>query len=205
MSKALKNLSRSLGGTPQEINKLFTYMKTDSARGAVASMSSLIEEALAGAIKKRLVPLTDKEESNLFENNGPLSTLSSRINMGYALGIYGAKARRDLNLLREIRNAFVHSIRHIEFDTPEVAQLCATFYCGEAIKDFKKDAPRDQYFQAATRVSMYVGRDEYDEVWKRMLMSYPEYEGDPPQTVRDRQPSTSLPEDNDPGRATNEA
>jgi DNA-binding MltR family transcriptional regulator len=83
------------------------------------------------AIKKRLVPLTDKEESNLFENNGPLSTLSSRINMGYALDIYGAKAKRDLNLLREIRNAFVHSVRQIEFDTPEVAQLCTTFYCGK--------------------------------------------------------------------------
>ncbi|WP_271525239.1 MltR family transcriptional regulator [Bradyrhizobium sp. CCBAU 53380] len=184
MSKALKNLSRSLGGTPEEINKLFAYMKKDSARGAVASMSSLIEEALASAIKHRLVPLTEKEESNLFENNGPLSTLSSRINMGYALGIYGAKARRDLNLLREIRNAFVHSIRHIEFDTPEVAQLCRTFYCSEAIEGFKSDAPRDQYFQAATRVTMCVALHEYDEVWKRLLMSYPEYSDDPPQTVR---------------------
>jgi hypothetical protein len=204
MSTALKNLSRSLGGTPQEINKLFAYMKTDSARGAVASMSSLIEEALADAIKKRLVPLTDKEEANLFGNNGSLSTLSSRINMGYALGIFGAKARRDLNLLREIRNAFVHSIRHIEFDTPEVAQLCATFYCGEAIKDFKKDAPRDQYFQAATRATMYVGRDEYDEGWKRILMSYPEYEGDPPQTVRNLQPTASLPVSDDPTQGPDE-
>src|ERR1700733_7413164 len=98
MSKALKRLSRSFGNTPEEIGKLFKELKSDSARGAVAAMSSLVEEALATAIKNKLVPLNKDEERNLFENNGPLSTLSSRINMGFALGVYGAKARRDLNL-----------------------------------------------------------------------------------------------------------
>jgi hypothetical protein len=43
----------------------------------------------------------------------------------------------------------------------------------EAIKDFKNDAPRDRYFQAATRVIIHVGRHAYDEGWKRLQMSYP--------------------------------
>jgi DNA-binding MltR family transcriptional regulator len=188
MSKALKTLSRTFPNTPSELAKIFQEMKSDSARGAVAAMSSLLEEALAEAIKRKLVPLGKEDLKALFEGDGPLSTFSARIRMGYALGIYGGKARRDLNLIREIRNAFVHSIRHLDFTTAEVAQLCATFHCRMAIADFDKDKPRDQFFQAATRVSLYVGREDLDPGWKQMVLSYPEYADDfPPQ------PSTDAP------------
>ncbi|MGO9684145.1 MAG: MltR family transcriptional regulator [Beijerinckiaceae bacterium] len=73
--------------------------------------------------------LDKEEEADLFEDTGPLATFSARINFGYALGLYGKKVKRDLNLIREIRNAFVHSRRHIDFETPEVVELCRTFYC----------------------------------------------------------------------------
>jgi DNA-binding MltR family transcriptional regulator len=145
MSKVLKKLSACHGGQPEEIAKFFEEMKSDSARGAVAAISALVEEELGIAIKSKMVSLSKDEGEALFEYSGPLATLSARINIGYALGLYGKKAKKDLNLVREIRNAFVHAKRHIDFDAPEVVQLCRQFYSVACHKDLQLMSARDQF------------------------------------------------------------
>ena len=110
MSKALKQYSRSYANTPGEIHKFFAEIKGDSGRSSVAAITSLMEEQLANAIKLELALDEDEDDDelkDLFEGNAPLATFSARINFGHALGLYGKKAKRDLNLVREIRNASI--------------------------------------------------------------------------------------------------
>jgi DNA-binding MltR family transcriptional regulator len=57
----------------------------------------------------------------LVADNGPLGSFYSRIAMGYALGIHDNNMRNDLNIVRNIRNAFAHSRKSIQFDHPAVA------------------------------------------------------------------------------------
>ena len=86
-----------------------------------------LEEVLQVSIARRLEPLNETEAKELFRHNGPIATLSAKIAMGRALGIYGRKTRKDLDRVREIRNAFAHSSSDLSFDTPEVSAACADF------------------------------------------------------------------------------
>jgi len=72
------------------------------------------------AISQRLV----RGSEELFIGNGPLRDMSSRIQMLHPLGACTDFIRDELNTIREIRNAFAHTVSFITFETPEVATVC---------------------------------------------------------------------------------
>ena len=83
-----------------------------------------MEMFLQIAITTRVIPLSKEDENDLFSKAGPLATLSAMIDMGYALGLISKEVRDELHLIREIRNAFAHTIGVIDFAMPEVANVC---------------------------------------------------------------------------------
>jgi hypothetical protein len=91
--------------------------------------AAYVEKALEIAILTSFVKLTPKEYNALFkyENRGPLSDLSSRIKIAYALDIIGPQSRDDLDHVRQVRNAFAHSPQPLDFDTQEVVAICDLF------------------------------------------------------------------------------
>jgi hypothetical protein len=94
---------------------------------AVAMMGAgLIETALEVAILSRLIPMNDEDRARLFsyDHRGPLCDLSARIRMGLAMGLYGSHTFDDLQKIRQVRNAFAHSLWYITFSTPEVSENC---------------------------------------------------------------------------------
>jgi hypothetical protein len=42
--------------------------------------------------------------------------------MGLAMGLYGPQTFDDLQRIREVRNAFAHSLWYITFSTPQVSE-----------------------------------------------------------------------------------
>lgn len=54
----------------------------------------------------------------------PLGTFSARIDMSYLLGHISAQIRKDLHLIRKIRNAFGHDPKPIDFASPPIADRC---------------------------------------------------------------------------------
>jgi hypothetical protein len=76
-----------------------------------------METLLIGVIREKMVQLNKTEHKDIFEGgNAPLSTFSSKIKVGYALGCYGRKTRHDLDALREIRNQFAHTVEKMDID-----------------------------------------------------------------------------------------
>lgn len=94
--------------------------------------ASMLDEALGEAIGFVLLG-GSKSRELLMGWDRPLSTFSARIHMGYALGLFGEKTHRDLNLIREIRNDFAHTIiaeaspqpSKMSFKSQTVAHRCA--------------------------------------------------------------------------------
>ena len=74
--------------------------------------------------------LVDDERlvADLFEGTGPLSTFAARIELAHVLGLIGAKARRDLSLIRKVRNMFAHEAGQISFDDEASASRCGELY-----------------------------------------------------------------------------
>jgi hypothetical protein len=83
-----------------------------------------------------------------------LASLSAKINLARALGIFGPKTAHDL---REIRNAFAHGLRRMNFQTSEINQLLVSLHCIRGIHDYKRLSPRKLFFEATAILSTHLG------------------------------------------------
>ena len=75
-----------------------------------------------------MVSLSSKENEQIFRGLAPLSTFSAKINIAHAFHVFGKKTKRDLNIIKEIRNVFTHASRNIQFSTKELSDLCSYLY-----------------------------------------------------------------------------
>jgi DNA-binding MltR family transcriptional regulator len=80
----------------------------------------MVEHELDHLLRSKLKHKDDKTWETLTDDRGPLNSFHSKIAMGYALGIYDQGMRSDLDIVRNIRNAFAHSKKLIQFNDPAV-------------------------------------------------------------------------------------
>jgi len=147
---ALKALSRKQA-TYIEIARTFKVLKRQRSDRAVAILASaLVEDALEGAILASLSPLSKEDRASLFEGDGPLSTFSAKIRVGFALSIFGAITRADLNCMRDVRNAFAHARVSLKFTTHEVTVACKSFM---RARFAKKASARFRYLETAEQIT----------------------------------------------------
>jgi hypothetical protein len=109
--------------TDAEIKIFMEELKKQTDRGVGIVAAAVIEDALEFAIKRRLVVLSNTRAEELFGRMRPLSSLSAKIELGFALGLYDDNLRKPLNMLRGVRNEFAHNMEATSFDFPEIAKL----------------------------------------------------------------------------------
>jgi hypothetical protein len=111
---------------PKDLDQILVELSGVSDRAAISVGGSLLEHALELAIASRLrEPRTKTEANVLFAENGILGTFSEKIWAAYFLKIIGPQVRRDIDLIRNIRNQASHDMNPISFEhTPEVAGRC---------------------------------------------------------------------------------
>ena len=123
--------------TAEEIRSVLEELKKQTDRGAGIIAASVTEELLAVVIQERLLPLNSDLRQALFERmNAPLSTMSAKINLGRALGLYSDVGAKRLHMLREVRNRFAHRIEALTFDHPIVV---------DAMQDGLADVPPPKF------------------------------------------------------------
>lgn len=84
-----------------------------------------LDYAIKSIIKMRFrSDLSASENSLIFENNGPISNLWSRVHLAYSLGIIGPITRNNILKLNDIRNVFAHATDFINFKTLEIDLAC---------------------------------------------------------------------------------
>jgi len=72
-----------------------------------------------------LMPVLKTDEQmrkKLFENDGAVSSFSRKNEMAYALGIISQKTRKEIDLIREIRNACAHSRKPLSMERLELLE-----------------------------------------------------------------------------------
>ncbi len=129
MPKRLKlnDLSRQLP-KPDEWPQFFEDLKGQSDRGAVLIAGSLVDATVRLALQCRMIEMSAEDAASLFENaNAPLSSFSSRIKLGRALGIYGPLLEKKLNRIRQIRNQFAHALVPLDLSNDLIARECDAF------------------------------------------------------------------------------
>lgn len=78
--------------------------------------ASLVEIQLEQLLRYKLGRLTDEQWHELIDEAGPLGTFHRKIILGRTLKLYGDEVKANLEIVRNIRNAFAHAKRFITFD-----------------------------------------------------------------------------------------
>lgn len=113
--KPIKRLSLE-HPTEEELVDFPRLMSEESDRGAAIMGGALVEQALTVAIRSRLADPGSTIVDAWFE--GPTAAFGSfaaKITLGRALGIYGEHMADRLSLIKDIRNAFAHRSRPLDF------------------------------------------------------------------------------------------
>ncbi len=95
----------------------------ETDRGCALYAAAYLDRAISDLLYLSLVE-NKSVEKDLFEGTAPLASFSSRIKLAYYLGKLSPSMRRDLDLIRKIRNDFAHSAGNLTFDTEKIANRC---------------------------------------------------------------------------------
>jgi hypothetical protein len=109
--------------TPAELAGAMRELQEQSDRGMAIIAASLLEHHLGLAIEARMLPLNSKLRDNIFGPRGTLAGFQSKIDVGFALGLFSQHGHRDLDTIRRIRNRFAHTPIQLNFQDPEIKKL----------------------------------------------------------------------------------
>ena len=109
---------------PEEVSSFQKMLRQETDRGCALACASYLESDLGELLKADLIDDKKVIEELLQSPQAPLSSFNPRIEASYAIGKVGASARRDLHLIRRIRNLFAHQSIEISFDDVTIASRC---------------------------------------------------------------------------------
>lgn len=96
------------------------FEKEESDRACVIVAVAMLDHALETLLKACLAPASSSEDELLEAIYAPISTFSARIDLTYRVGLISPQLRRDLHIIRKIRNDFAHNITSCDFDDSSV-------------------------------------------------------------------------------------
>ena len=104
-----------------EFHKLFNVEQTDERAISIIG-GTFIEMALEHLLKAFL-PENEKDVDKLFEFNQPLGNFSNKINMAFCLGLIDRVVKKDLDMVRKVRNKFAHDL-YTSFNDSQIKSWC---------------------------------------------------------------------------------
>jgi hypothetical protein len=172
----IRLLSRPFDYQSDGFAAVWKEMEDAAPRAAAIMAGAFVEDALRWSIGGFFADgLTNKELCKVFEGDGaPLGSFHGKILIGYALGLYGPTARRDLVAIKQIRNAFAHAPRAITFETPQIVSACKNLGYLQAAKGRHEGRiapmrsptptnPKELFFATAKilHIDLHIIRSEY--------------------------------------------
>lgn len=142
----------------QEVPHLMDHLRylevlsDESDRGAVLVTASMLDDVLTKLLFERLVE--GKSSQKLLDGfNAPLGTFSAKIAAAQATGVISEEWRRELDLLRAIRNDFAHSVTATLGDD-SILSKCNELRLCLPEKATDADGARTRYWMSATAILM---------------------------------------------------
>lgn len=137
----------------QKVVQFRQALTSESDRGCALFAAGYLDVCFSDLLYISLVK-NKNIDKDLFEGTAPLSNFSSRIKLAYYLGLISRNCRRDLDIIRGIRNDFAHKPEIISFETQSIRDRCKNL----SFTYHKKDAadPRLHFTAAVMMVLGHV-------------------------------------------------
>ena len=131
MSDEMSEARKALVAVLQDAYDYHAELRGESERSAVILAAANFEDWLRETIMMKFVTLSKGLRKRIFENYGPLSTFTAKIDIAFALEIYDERTRKSLHIIRKIRNEFAHSPKAIKFDNAKLSRMCRRLDMGD--------------------------------------------------------------------------
>lgn len=145
--------------TLDEHIRLFSELVKESDRGYALIIAAWLDDALGELIRARFVDHSASADE-LLVGDSPLGTFSARIKAAFCFGLIDERVKRDLNIIRAIRNDFAHQRDNLSFESPAVKSRCASLGLLDEIRNAadtaKKTTSRNRFMLVASHLLMYL-------------------------------------------------
>jgi DNA-binding MltR family transcriptional regulator len=120
--------------------------------GRALILASVLSACLEQAIRTKMVKLPKDLDRGLFRGAyGPLAHFKARIDVAFALGLITAEMRKDLDVMRNVRNRIAHpeDAPPPNFNSPDIIGDCKKL---SGMKSSKKGTAEEAYLLTAMEI-----------------------------------------------------
>ena len=110
----------------------YSDLKTESDRAVILISCTIIDTQLQDLLNAYFNQKAKKikiKENEIYENNAPFSSFSSKIKMAYLIGLIPEFIYSDLEIIRKLRNKAAHEICDISFTEKRVEDTVESLVC----------------------------------------------------------------------------
>jgi DNA-binding MltR family transcriptional regulator len=111
----------------REAKDVFAFRHTlngETDRGCALMATAYLDDQLARLLRAYFADDVKAADELLENADGPLASFSGKIKLSYLLGLIGPSAKRELDLVRRVRNDFAHVHTPMSFDDDSMANRC---------------------------------------------------------------------------------
>ena len=155
------SIRETLEGVYDKLEKYGEELDGASDRAAAITAAAFFEAELERAIGHMLARRNSEIAARIdsgkrvFGKGGPLRHMSAKIEMGWAVGLYGGDEKERLRIAAGIRNRFAHASDPIGFADEKVARKCDAL--AEGAGSVGSDAcPRTTYLGYLKRLERHM-------------------------------------------------
>jgi DNA-binding MltR family transcriptional regulator len=141
----------------EELRKSIARFTKQGDRGTALVAAAWLDDALE--VRIRAAFRSDKGTADdVFRPDGPLGSFAARIKIAYLLDLIEPLARRDLDLVRRIRNDFAHARSDLYFKTPRIKDRCKQLHGTKAAQlgGLTARTPKQMFIVAAYFLVEYL-------------------------------------------------
>jgi len=109
----------------EELIRIRNSFKKESDRALIILACSAIDVLLKRIIEKKFIAVSHKKEK-LLGKTQPLSSFHSKIEIAYRIGVISENLKRDLNILRDMRNIYAHNLDDTTLEDKEMVDRINT-------------------------------------------------------------------------------
>lgn len=127
-SKSITALKAYISSDNKNTDEIFDGLEGETDRAAIIIASAFVEDSLWNVLDAHSRSgMSKAQENEIWGSQGVIGTFSAKIKVAYAFGWIDERTKRQLNILREMRNACAHAQMPVTFKTKELADVCDQF------------------------------------------------------------------------------
>jgi DNA-binding MltR family transcriptional regulator len=132
--------------TAAETSNTLARFRLMDDRTCAIILGAMLDNSLERLLLLHMEPLSKDERERLLYGGGPLSSFSAKIQIAFAFGLIGPKAKHDLDIFGEIRNVFGHAAHGVTFRNHSIKKRLTVLHAHPVfdmvMRTFKRDPIR---------------------------------------------------------------